>query len=101
MATCWCVCVYYYNESCSFFVEHVYYSPDAERLAIHHAISENLKLLQDEYECEDKESIDILTDTSKTESERLQTYIESLDYSHGNFRYDECVFYDVSQVTFN
>jgi hypothetical protein len=36
-----------------------------------------------------------LSDTSKTEKERLRDYINYLDYSNGNWRYKEVIFFDV------
>lgn len=106
------VCSYYYIESCSFFIEKSFLE---ENIAIKLALNMNIHHLKyGEYyckenyinncECEyDDEDIDltldngynILINTSKSEKERLEEYIRYLDYSNGNYRYREVIFFNV------
>jgi hypothetical protein len=98
------VCSYHYIESGSFYIEKSFIGENAEEQAIKLAFNMNKHHIKyGEYYCRKNYTINcscemddednnltldegytILSDTSKTEKERLRDYINYLDYSNGN-----------------
>lgn len=113
------VCSYHYIETAWFSIEKMYIGNNAENEAIKLALNMNIHHLKyGEYYCKDNYKIDckceseyeyeeqeltldegyiILTNTTKSEKERLEEYISYLDYSNGNYRYENVIFFDVIQ----
>ncbi len=94
--TCYCVC-YNGHSSCAgetlFCIEKSFYTKDK---AIDLAIKLNIELLEQIYEEDLPKNIKLLTNEEKSHEQRLEDYIDSLDYSRGNYRYEDS-FYDVKQ----
>lgn len=97
---CYCVLNNGYSDcpgDTFFSIEKVFYGDNAREKAIQLAIKLNITYIKEMYESIDMNNslVKILTNIEKSPEENLEEYIHTLDYSHGNFRY-ESTFYSCS-----
>ncbi len=100
MSFCYCVTYNGYSDTGYFDVEKIFYGENAKEKATEYALKSNIGYLEELCEdCEDDtmpevKYLKMLKDESKPAEKRLEEYIELLDYSNGNFKYDSN-FYEV------
>ena len=95
----YCYCVLYngYNDcpgDTFFSIEKVFYGDNAQDKATQLAIKLNIEYIKKIYN-NNLDGIKILTNNENSPNKNLEEYIATLDYSHGNFRY-ETTFYSCS-----
>lgn len=90
MTYCYCVTYNGYGDESYFCMEKVFYGENAEEKAVELALKLNM-----EYVNELGVDTNCLINHTKSKKEILNDYIDSLDYSGGNYKYDSA-FYAVS-----
>lgn len=97
--SCYCVTYNGYSDIVCFYIEKVFYGDTAKEKATQYALKSNIEQLEEYEEYEDDripevKYLKILKDESKPAEKRLEEYVDLLDYSDGNFKYDSN-FYNV------
>jgi hypothetical protein len=81
-----------------FSIKKVFYGPEAKKKAIELAIKFNIEELKERQKDAEAEflqkEINILKNPNNSSEKNLEEYIQTLDYSGGNFKY-ESSFYDI------